>query len=180
MEIDFTSQIRAAKECGCKDPCEEGCDCSCHQKNESLTQEELVAFSIEIVKILEQKMEAHNQAHSSKEVSVDELKRMFMEGARAENKNNLSLVELGLARVISFLKLKSGIFNAHEQVFEYSMTPPRHSLNVSACWLPNQSDFDQAKEDVEKNGLDVSKAKSIDDFYMETAPDFIRRNWIVY
>jgi hypothetical protein len=180
MEIDFTSQIRAAKKCECGDSCKEGCDCSCHQKKKALVQEELIAFSIEVVKIFEQKMEVHNEAHPRKKVSVDELKRMFMQGVRAENKNGLSLVELGLARVISFLKLKSGIFNANEHVFEYSMTPPRRSLNVSACWLPNQSDFNQAKEDVEKSGLDVSRAKSPDDFYMETAPDFVRRNWIVY
>jgi hypothetical protein len=178
MEIDFTSKIRAADECSCGVCDEEDCQCPCHcEKNELPSQEELIAFSIDIVKIFENKVKAHNEAFPKNQVSVDDLKKMFMQGASSENRGGFSLVELGLAGVNAFLNLKAGNCGSYEAKF--SLTLPKESLNVSAHLSPNEEDFNKAKEDITKYNLDISKAKSSEDFYIETQ-DQVRRRWIEY
>jgi len=180
MEIDLTSQTQANIEpCECGTCGEEECSCPCHhEKNELATQEELIAYSVAVIELFEQKIKAHNKTYPGNKVSINDLKKVFMQTIRSgHSDSDISLVELGLAGVNSFLNLKAGNYGAYKT--EYSLTLPRESLNVYARVVATDEDFEQSRKDIKDSGLDISMAKSAEDFYMDT-PDQVSGITIEY
>ena len=106
--------------------------------------------------------EAHNKDQENK-VSLKELKEVFRNGASCAQAEELEIPcgVLALARVNMFLRLKSG------EIMEVSRSHKEGaSVDISDCWYPNEQDFVEASESVEKYDLNYN-FRDINNLYLD-------------
>ena len=127
--------------------------------DESSLQEEAVAFSVKIVETLSAKANQHNEICNNK-VNINELKEVYLRGARECNDSNLG--QAALARVNMFLRLKAGDQISLGQEFETDS----ESIDISDGWIPSEQDYERASQEIEKLDLSFSFS-SVDDLYIE-------------
>ncbi|MBC8395124.1 MAG: hypothetical protein H8E05_00345 [Bacteroidetes bacterium] len=182
IEIDFSDQIRAAEECDCGTCNNEECGCSCHTPNSKTDQDEAVKFSAKVVDALTSKAAEHNSNEENSVTSFEELLDSFRNGAAVATYKGEPITELALARVNLLLRVKSGHF--HNVVDTNNLEKVKktlsglifedendsifnNELDMFASWSPQEADFEKAREDIKKFGLDNNKFKNIDELYLD-------------
>lgn len=134
---------------------------------EPQNQDAAVKFSVDIVKTLEEGIEAHNSSQSKK-VTLHQLKKVFCDSLEDYMQNeDVSNTEWALAKVNLYLRIASGEHAESVNVVNTYKKP--NLIEVSANWLPSQKDIDKAKSTVEEKGLNYP-FKSIDDLYINFQP----------
>ena len=134
---------------------------------EPQNQDAAVKFSVDIVKTLEESIEAHNSSQSKK-VTLHQLKKVFCDSLEDYMQNeDVSNTEWALAKVNLYLRIASGEHAESVNVVNTYKKP--NLIEVSANWLPSQKDIDKAKLTVEEKGLNYP-FKSIDDLYINFQP----------
>ena len=182
IEIDFSDQIKAAEECDCGMCDNEECDCPCHMPSSKTGQDVAIKFSAKVVDALTSKAAEHNSNEENNKTSFEELLDSFRSGAAVATYKGEPITELALARVNLLLRVKSGHFhdvinntNNSENVkktlsgliFEDENDSIfNNELDMFASWSPQEADFEKAREDMEKFGLN-NEFKNIDELYLD-------------
>jgi len=180
IEIDFSNQIKAAEECDCGTCSNEECGCPCHTKSND--QDAAIKFSSKVVDALTSKAAEHNSNEENSTTSFEELLDSFRCGAAVATYKGLPITELALARVNLLLRVKSGHFH---DVVNNTNNPENvkktlsglifedendsifnNELDMFASWSPQETDFEKAREDMEKFGLN-NEFKNIDELYLD-------------
>jgi hypothetical protein len=131
---------------------------------ESYTQENMIEVSCQIVEALTQKKETHNENYPENEVSLTDLKNVFLRGAndcpdlRYPEK---SCGQLGMARTNMFLRMKTG----DEMEVINAKVDFDGSIDFSECLVPSKNDFEKAEEDMKEYKISVNFA-SVEDLYL--------------
>ena len=184
IEIDFSNQIKATDSCDCGLCDDEECDCPCH--NEKAKKEErdpAVEFTAKGVEALTAKATEHNSNEENSKTSFEELLDSFRNGAAVATFKGDPITELALARVNLLLRVKSGHFNdvinndQNEKKAEKALSGLifeeendsifNNELDMFASWTPQEADFEKAREDIEKFGLNNNEFKSISELYLD-------------
>ena len=128
-----------------------------------------VEFSVNLVKALQEKMQAHNKDGFAK-VTNNQLKKVYRNGAYMFSSKDLwkghfpdkGTGEWSMARVNMFLRMRKG------DKFESNNRPitPGKFIDISESWCPTDEDFKQAREDIKNYNLNYT-FKDIDELYLE-------------
>ena len=182
IEIDLHVEASDLANCECGICDEEECPCPCHhEKAEAKVEDKAVAFSIKIVEALTSKAEKHNKRDDINQVSPEELLGAFREGASFKG-FEASLTELGMANANLFLRIKSKKFkdiilsrnekNTKKELSCLIFDLGRDSilnnteLDMFASIMPQNTDFDEAKKDIEQYDLNYN-FKDIKELYLD-------------
>ena len=134
------------------------------------TQDEAVAFSIEIIKALEEKVKAHN-LEFPKKVTILQLKKVFCNAvSEYEKTEGISNTIWAFSRVNMYSRMVSGkVFKLKEVLeAEQNITYNRFT-EITALWIPLEEDFVEAALLVESKNLHYS-FKTLDELYLTFQP----------
>ena len=148
----------------------ENLDNNVQEKKSNVSQEEAIDHSCRIVDALSEKREEHNKENL--EVSLVELKDVFRKGSLDCGKEKTCL-QLGLARVNLFLRMKTGELLISEISEPISFNEVRASslIDISEYIHPSEADFIQADKDIEKFKLDFN-FNSSSELYLDDDSSF--------
>ena len=157
------------------------------QDNSSKEEDNAVHFSLRLVAALEDKFKNHNKENPSNRSTLQQLKKVYIQGAKQFEaaKDPMGSLNLwGLARVNMYLAYKSGrkISIESEQPTSGKMdgldfelqekTSISNFLDLTEEWFPTEQDYKMAEEDVSKYNLNYSFS-SLDEIYLETSSSAI-------
>jgi hypothetical protein len=134
------------------------------------TQDEAVAFSIEIIKALEEKVETHN-LEFPKRVTMLQLKKVFCNAVTEyEETEGISNTVWAFSRVNMYSRMVSGkVFKLKDVLeAEQNLTYNRFT-EITALWIPLEEDFVEAALLVESKNLHYS-FKKLDELYLTFQP----------
>lgn len=140
------------------------------------TSEKSLVFSKKIVAMLEDKMNAYNSEALNKKVQLKDLKKAYKAGFNTPNPKEINIQ--AIANVNILLRVLSGkytnIFNSFKQ---NNIEIFGSEFLIKGNFNPEQADFDQAKADIEKYGLEDFDFLSVDELYLEDEEDKINTNF---
>tara|TARA_Y100000296_G_C4999982_1_gene169679 strand:- start:44 stop:523 length:480 start_codon:yes stop_codon:yes gene_type:complete len=135
-----------------------------------------VGYSANLIKLLNEKMRAHNKENPSGKVSLSQLKQVFINSAEKHNYAGYTRGQWACARVNTFLRILKGekpkIVTGRETatlgglVFEAKIIVSEEH-DASSNWVPSQEDFTKARLEIEKNDL-IYNFTDIEELYLES------------
>ncbi len=130
-----------------------------------------IDYSIKVVDYLKAKSEATSDDEKGR-VSLDQLKKVFVNSAASYREDSeVDINYFVLARINMYLAVKSGRELTYDKDIKL-----KDFLDASSIIIPTEQDFIQAKEDMEKYGLDLNY-NSIDNLYIYTKNDKLHFDW---
>jgi hypothetical protein len=134
---------------------------------EPVDQDSAVKFSIDIIKALEDKAKAHNSSQNKK-VTLYQLKKVFCESFEdSVSDENVSNTVWAFAKVNLYLRMASGEHSASVNVVNTYKKP--NLIEISANWLPTETDIKEAQQYVDEKNL-THEFASLDDLYINFQP----------
>jgi hypothetical protein len=110
-------------------------------------QEGMIGLSVRIADSLLTKVKEFNKSNESN-LTYAQLEKAFLRGA--SNRENGSPILCAFARANMYLAMRSG---SPEYKIDREKTTAVNFLDITQHWIPNSECFAQAKEDVEKFGI---------------------------
>jgi len=134
------------------------------------TTDKAIDFSKKLIIALQAKLKEHNISNTKK-VTLKQLKNVYR-GTSSSNNENLG--EVAMAKVNIFLRIMSGakIKNLENSISKASA----NNYLVESTLDPESIDFDLAKEDIKKYGLDFFEFSHAEDLYLNDEEDRISIN----
>ncbi len=137
-EIDFTDQIVSGDE---------------KKQDGNKCQQEVIDFSVKVIKALEKKVQGHNDDNPDKKITLAQAKKVYARGAgdcSESASSDHTCGEWAMARVNLFSRAKLGQL---PESMDHKVNL-RSYIDISDCWLPSEEDFANAKKIIEENNLD--------------------------
>tara|TARA_Y100000310_G_C20391987_1_gene673260 strand:+ start:60 stop:578 length:519 start_codon:yes stop_codon:yes gene_type:complete len=134
-------------------------------------EDEAIAFSVEIVKLLEGKVKSHNSKHP-KRITLNQLKKVFCSALeeREYHSEEIPNTLWSLARVNMYSRMASGSVEKMSQVIEADQKITHNRfVEIAANWVPSEKDFEEAASAVEEHNLHY-KFSSIEELYLNYQP----------
>jgi hypothetical protein len=133
-------------------------------------QEGMIGLSVKISDSLRAKVKEFNKDNEPN-VTYAQLEKAFLRGA--SNRENGSPILCAFARANMYLAMRSG---SPEYKIDREKTTAVNFLDITQHWIPNSECFAQAKEDVEKFGLNYDFI-DMNDLYLT---DYKKPIWNLY
>ena len=144
-------------------------------------EDSIIQFSARLAGVLSAKVAEHNSVCSTNRATVCQVTKVYKHAARTFPQEALGEVGINkwcLARVNMYLRMKCGDINARNiesksnvkkemsgLVFENPASKKLSNfLDATQDWLPNESDFSRAQEEVVAHNLNYA-FESLDDIY---------------
>ena len=140
-----------------------------------ILEEQAIKFSSSVVAALEQKAKEHNDNYSTSQVTANQLKKVYRNGASSPEDKGLH----AMARVNMFLRMRRDgkityqpakievQSELKELVFETKARIRVNTfVNVADNWLPIEDDFIKASEDIKAFELNYN-FKDIEELYLD-------------
>ena len=138
-------------------------------------EEQAIKFSSSVIAALEQKAKEHNDNYTTSKVTLNQLKKVYRNGASAQEEKGLH----AMARVNMFLRMKQEgkitymparvevESELKELVFETKAQIRVNTfVDITDNWLPVQDDFIKASEDIKAFELNYD-FQDIDELYLD-------------
>jgi hypothetical protein len=151
------------------EPINQNKNISKNQNQDLNTSDKAVDFSKKVIIALQAKLKEHNGSNTKK-VTLKQLKSVYRSTSSicSENKD---LGEVAMAKVNMFLRIMSGakVKNLENNISKASI----NNYLVESTLDPENVDFDLAKEDIKKHGLDFFKFSHAEELYLNDEEDRI-------
>jgi len=140
--------------------------------------DQAVEFSKKIITTLEAKVKDHN-SNNVKKINLIQLKRIYRSvGKLFDNKENLN--ELALAKVNMFIRtISNGFAKENYNNSSENIAQKKYTTIIQASFKPQDQDFEQAKNDIEKFNLNDFKFNNVDELYLDDEEDGVIIGYII-
>jgi hypothetical protein len=140
-------------------------------KKQDKSEDEAIAFSVGVVKALEEKVKSHNSKYP-KRITLNQLKKVFCSalGEHEYHNEKISNTLWSLARVNMYSRMASGSVEKINEVLEADQKITHNRfIEITANWVPSEEDFFEAVSAVEEYNLHY-KFSSIEELYLNYQP----------
>ena len=134
-------------------------------------EDEAIAFSVGVVKALEEKVKSHNLKYP-KRITLNQLKKVFCSALEEREYHNekISNTLWSLARVNMYSRMASGWVEKLGEVLEADQKITHNRfIEITGNWIPSEKDFVEAVSTVEEYSLHY-KFSSIEELYLNYQP----------
>ena len=158
----------------------EGIEIEAPQEASVERMDEMISFSSKLIDFLSHKAKQFSEENDSS-LTLNQIKKVYCHSARLGKTQGVEILNLfALARVNMFLRFKMGepmnqaTAEATDSMTELQLEEVKVSnalefIDISEAWIPNQSDFEKAQKEIEKNDLECNY-EDLEDLYLEYQP----------